>query len=45
MCIRSAGMGLGWGDKALPISGWTGLAEAWLHTIHILGAPGAVGMP
>jgi len=39
------GHGFGMGPKELPISGWTGLAEAWLHTIHVLGAPGPVGMP
>ena len=39
------GHGFGMGAKELPISGWTGLAETWLKTIHILGPPGAVGMP
>jgi acetyl esterase/lipase len=39
------GHGFGMGAKELPISGWTGLAEAWLKTIHVLGAAGAVGMP
>ena len=39
------GLGFGMGQKELPIAGWTGLAETWLKTIHILGAPGPVGMP
>jgi len=39
------GHGFGMGAKELPISGWTGLAEAWLKTIHVLGPAGAVGMP
>jgi acetyl esterase/lipase len=39
------GHGFGMGPKELPISGWTGLAETWLNTIHILGPAGAVGMP
>ena len=39
------GHGFGMGAKELPISGWTGLAETWLKTIHILGPAGAVGMP
>ncbi len=39
------GHGFGMGGKELPVSGWTGLAETWLKTIHILGPAGAVGMP
>ncbi len=39
------GHGFGMGAKELPISGWTGLAETWLKTIHVLGPAGAVGMP
>ena len=39
------GHGFGMGAKELPISGWTGLAETWLKTIHVLGPTGAVGMP
>jgi acetyl esterase/lipase len=39
------GHGFGMGPKELPISGWTGLAEVWLKTIHILGPSGAIGMP
>jgi len=39
------GHGFGMGAKELPISGWTSLAETWLKTIHVLGPPGAVGMP
>ena len=29
----------------LPVGHWPTLAEAWLHTIHILGPPGAVTKP
>jgi acetyl esterase/lipase len=39
------GHGFGMGAKELPISGWTGLAEVWLKTIHVLGTPGPIGMP
>ena len=39
------GHGFGLGQKDLPISQWSSLADTWLHTIHVLGAPGAVGMP
>jgi len=39
------GHGFGMGQKEMPISGWTGLAESWLKTIHVLGPAGAVGMP
>ena len=39
------GHGFGMGQKELPISGWTGLAETWLKTVHVLGPAGAVGMP
>jgi acetyl esterase/lipase len=39
------GHGFGLGPKDLPISNWNSLAEMWLHTIHILGPLGAVGMP
>ena len=39
------GHGFGIGAKELPISGWTGLAENWLKTIHVLGPSGPVGMP
>ena len=39
------GHGFGMGPKELPISGWTGLAETWLKTIHVLGPAGTVGMP
>jgi acetyl esterase/lipase len=39
------GHGFGLGPKELPISHWSSLAETWLHTIHILGPAGAVGMP
>jgi acetyl esterase/lipase len=39
------GHGFGMGQKELPISGWTGLAETWLKTIHVFGPAGAVGMP
>jgi acetyl esterase/lipase len=37
------GHGFGLGSKELPVSNWSSLAETWLHTIHILGPPGAVG--
>ena len=39
------GHGFGMGQKELPISGWTGLAETWLKTIHMLGPAGPLGMP
>ena len=39
------GHGFGMGQTELPISGWTGLAETWLKTIHVLGPAGVVGMP
>lgn len=39
------GHGFGLRPTDLPISHWPVLAEAWLHTIHILGPPGAVGRP
>jgi acetyl esterase/lipase len=39
------GHGFGMAAKELAISGWTGLAENWLKTIHILGPAGPVGMP
>jgi len=29
----------------LPVGAWPTLAEAWLHSIHILGPPGAVDKP
>jgi acetyl esterase/lipase len=39
------GHGFGLRPTELPISHWPTLAEEWLHTIHVLGAPGAVGRP
>ncbi len=39
------GHGFGIRPTELPISRWPALAETWLHTIHILGAPGPVGQP
>jgi acetyl esterase/lipase len=39
------GHGFGLGQKELPISHWSSLAEMWLHTIHVLGPAGALGMP
>jgi acetyl esterase/lipase len=39
------GHGFGMRPTDLPISHWGSLAETWLHTIHILGPPGPVGMP
>jgi acetyl esterase/lipase len=41
--------GHGFGMRPLPdapvAARWPGLAEEWLHTIHILGPPGPVGRP
>lgn len=39
------GHGFGLGQKDLPVSNWSSLAEVWLKTIHVLGASGPVGMP
>jgi acetyl esterase/lipase len=39
------GHGFGLRPTDLPISHWPTLAETWLHTIHILGPPGPIGMP
>lgn len=39
------GHGFGMRPTDLPISHWGTQAETWLHTIHILGPPGAVGRP
>ncbi len=39
------GHGFGMRKTDLPISDWGELAEKWLHTIHVLGAPGVVGRP
>jgi acetyl esterase/lipase len=39
------GHGFGMRPTDLPISHWGSLAETWLHTIHILGTPGPIGMP
>lgn len=39
------GHGFGLRPTELPISHWPALAEQWLHTIHMLGPPGAVGRP
>ncbi len=39
------GHGFGLRPTDLPVSHWPALAEAWLHTIHILGAPGPVDRP
>jgi acetyl esterase/lipase len=43
--FTEGGHGFGLRPTALPISRWPVLAEEWLHTIHILGAPGSVGRP
>jgi acetyl esterase/lipase len=43
--FTEGGHGFGLRPTELPISRWPALAEAWLHTIHILGAPGPVGRP
>ncbi len=39
------GHGFGMRPTELPISHWGAVAETWLHTIHVLGAPGVVGRP
>ncbi len=39
------GHGFGLRPTDLPISHWPVLAEEWLHTIHILGAPGPISRP
>jgi acetyl esterase/lipase len=39
------GHGFGMRPTDKPISHWGMLAAEWLHTIHILGPPGPVGMP
>lgn len=39
------GHGFGMRKTELPISDWGELAEKWLYTIHVLGAPGVVGRP
>lgn len=39
------GHGFGMRKTDLPISDWGELAAKWLHTIHVLGPPGAVGRP
>ena len=39
------GHGFGLRPTDLPISHWPALAETWLHTIHVLGAPGAAPRP
>jgi acetyl esterase/lipase len=43
--FTQGGHGFGLRPTELPISRWPALAEGWLHTIHILGPPGPVGMP
>jgi acetyl esterase/lipase len=43
--FTQGGHGFGLRPTDLPISRWPVLAEGWLHTIHILGAPGPVGRP
>ena len=39
------GHGFGLRSPELPISHWPVLADTWLHTIHILGSPGATTHP
>jgi acetyl esterase/lipase len=39
------GHGFGLRPTEFPISKWPAVAEEWLHTIHVLGPPGAVGRP
>src|SRR5260370_29679035 len=41
--FTQGGHGFGLRPTELPISRWPALAEAWLHTIHILGPAGGVG--
>lgn len=43
--FTQGGHGFGLRPTELPISRWPVLAEAWLHTIHVLGAPGVVARP
>jgi len=43
--FTQGGHGFGMRPTDLPISHWGALAETWLHTIHILGPPGPIGMP
>ena len=43
--FTQGGHGFGLRPTELPISRWPALAEAWLHTIHVLGPAGAVGRP
>ena len=43
--FTQGGHGFGLRPTDLPISRWPALAETWLHTIHILGPPGAPGRP
>lgn len=43
--FTQGGHGFGLRPTDRPISRWPALAEAWLHTIHILGAPGPVPRP
>lgn len=43
--FTQGGHGFGLRPTDLPISRWPGLAETWLHTIHILGAAGPIGRP
>jgi acetyl esterase/lipase len=43
--FTQGGHGFGLRPTELPISHWPTLAEAWLHTIHILGMAGSVPRP
>ena len=43
--FTQGGHGFGLRPTDLPISYWPALAATWLHTIHILGAPGSAGRP
>jgi acetyl esterase/lipase len=43
--FTQGGHGFGLRPTELPISHWPTLAEAWLHTIHVLGPAGPVGKP
>ncbi len=37
--FAEGGHGYGLRPGELPVSHWTGLAETWFHTIHVLGGP------
>ena len=43
--FTEGGHGFGLRPTPLPITGWPAMAETWLHTIHVLGAPGVAARP